>query len=484
MQKNNPHMLKIRKLADKSGIILLAIITLVYIIIAISSHNHFLTYGWDLGYFDQLIWKISHGFYPYSTLSEVNILAGHFSPILFLFAPFYLIWPNPKMLLILQAAVMVFAAWPLYILAQSKTHDRFISVAIISAYLFFIGTQWSILNEFHEITVTPLLITFVYLSLEKRNNRMLLISVILLFLVKEELALLNGSFGLMMIFAYRRIKEGLTLFIFSVLFFFFLTNVFMPAVSEKGVYQHLHLSNEAKSPSDFLVKSITDPVFAIKSLVTPKDKIYTLGSSLFSFAFIPVFAPIGILFPLFEQFLTRFLYTGPQYTYWQNVNHHAAPAAILLAIASIYGTQNLLIKFKSHKKEIHKYLPVFLFTVVVIQDIYFKAPIHSIFKKQLYTSENWMRDDYLIIDRAEKIPANIPIAAQNSIFPHLSHREKIYLLPNIYDAEYIIVDLHDGPNKYAPLSHKEMENFVSGLVTAKKFKLFIRQNDTMILKKI
>jgi len=140
----------------------LLLATTVYSFIAITSHNHFLTFGWDLGFFDQLIWKVSRSFYPISSLNKVNILANHFSPILFFFAPLYWIWSDPRMLLMAQALLVVFAAYPLYLLSFYKTKNRLFSLAVVFSYLFFLGTQWSILNEFHELTVAPLFIILTF----------------------------------------------------------------------------------------------------------------------------------------------------------------------------------------------------------------------------------------------------------------------------------------------------------------------------------
>jgi hypothetical protein len=53
------------------------------------------------------------------------------------------------------------------------------------------------------------------------------------------------------------------------------------------------------------------------------------------------------------------------------------------------------------------------------------------------------------------VPENASVATINSVFPHLSQRDKIYLLPEINDAEYIVLDLEDGPNKYSPLDYHQ-----------------------------
>ncbi len=457
--------------------------SIIYSFIAVTSHNHFQTFGWDLGFFDQLIWKASQGIFPLSTLNNVNILANHFSPILFFYVPFYWLWSDPRALLISQAFLVVFAAWPLYLLAYYKTKNIFFSFAIIFSYVFFIGTQWSILNEFHETTIVPLFLSLIFLGLEKKKLLMFWIAMIGLFLVKEEFMLLISSLGLTIFWYFKRRKMGIFLTVFPLIFFFFLTGFFMPVISEKGVYQHEHLSSIAKSPQDFIFKIVTDPIFAGKSLVTPPEKIKTLILSLLSFAILPIFAPLGILLPLIEQFLVRFLYTGPQYTYWQNVNHHAAPVAILLPIASIYGALFLERKLKFSKKKFFAFLALILLVATISQDIILKAPIHSIFKKSFYETLPWMRDNNQILLEAKRIPSDIPIATQNSMFPHLSQREKIYLLPEVKDAEFLVVDFHNGPNKYAPLSQVEMVNFINRLINSGQFEVIKQIGEAILLKR-
>lgn len=452
-------------------------ISIIYAFISVASHDHFQTFGWDLGFFDQIIWKVSRGIFPFSTISKVNLFAGHFSPILILFAPLYWIWSDPGILLITQSFLVISAAIPLYFLAKSKTGSFLFSASAVLSYVFFMGTQWTILNEFHEMAVVPLLLAVIFYSLEKKRNILYFIALFLLLLTKEEMALLVSSIGLTSYFYFGR-KKGIALFIFGIILFFFLTLFFMPRISEEGVYYQSSLSSSAKTPSEFTIKVISDPFFMMKSLITPPGKIKVLIESLLSFGILPIFAPLVILIPLAEQFFMRFIYTGPQFTFWQNVNHHAAPAAILLAVSSIYGAVRFGNIFHINKKKYWLICSLVLFFSSVSQDIIFKAPIHSIFKKQLYETQSWMKDNYDIISQ---IPGGVPVAAQNSMVPHLSQREKIYLLPEISDAEYIAVDLHDGPNKYSPFNYAEMKQLTDDLLLNKEFIIKDKKGEAILL---
>src|SRR3989344_8930775 len=99
------------KIQSRIIILFLLCVFLIYAFISVMLHMKYQTFGWDLGFFDQLVWKVSQGIFPYSSLNNVNLLANHFSPVLFMLAPFYWIWSDPRSLLIIQALVMVGASW-------------------------------------------------------------------------------------------------------------------------------------------------------------------------------------------------------------------------------------------------------------------------------------------------------------------------------------------------------------------------------------
>ncbi len=471
------------KIQNRLIIIFLLAMFVVYAFISVMLHLKHQTFGWDLGYFDQLIWKVSQGLYPLSSLSKVNLLAGHFAPILFLLAPVYWIWSDAKSLLIFQAFIMVVAAYPLYLLAMKKSANFWFSAAVIFAYLLFIGTQWSILNEYHEATFAPFFISLIFYGLEK-NRSLFWWGVLGLFGTKEEFSLLLAAIGLTVCWQFKRPKLGIALFLASIFMFFVLTEIFMPTISEKGVYQHLHLSDRVKSPAEFVKLALTDPVFILKSLVTPRQKLHTLFWSLWAFGFLPLLAPIGVFIPLLEQFLMRFLYTGPQFTVWQNVNHHAAPTAILLAISVIYALPRLTYfiqtKTKWNQQETYLVFAIWLLSFTIFQDIYFKAPLHSLFKKNFYMVETFVKDNQEMI---QQIPDSATVAAQNSLIPHLSQRENFYLLPETGEAEYIAVDLHDGPNKYAPVSISEIVELVQEATRSGKYQIKSKINEAILLEK-
>ena len=462
----------------------LIFVSLIYLFMSINLHNRFMTYALDLGVFDEWIWKISRGKFPYSGVGCNWMIEDHFQIILYLLAPLYWLWNDVRVILIAQSFAFVFAGLPLYLLTRSLTKHVLLSFATVFAYLFFIGTQFAILNEFHQITAAPLFIALAYLFLEKKKIKLFVYSILFLLFIKEDLALLVGAIGLGLLFRKENRKLGLIVAVVGFSFFFFLVYVFMPFISVKGVYDHFHFGAAGKTPVDIIIKVITDPLFFLKSLVWPLVKVKTIIQSFTTFAFFPLLSPLTIIIPLFFDFSTRFIYAGPQFTKWVLVNHHAAPSAVLLAIATIYGVVKLRnsIKNKHLKLKFFSMSAILIISATIVNNLIFHGPINSLFKRQFYEEELWMQN---VREAIAQIPQNASVAAQNNLAPHLTHRDDIYRIPFGLNSQYMVVDLHAGATNYAyaPLSYQEMKDFVDELLSSKRYSIVYQKGEAMLLKR-
>src|SRR3990167_290836 len=118
-------MIKIKKLTfSKTDVLVIAtviIFSIIYALMSIVKHNSFQTFGWDLAVFDHGIWQWAHFKIPYSSFHDLPWLADHFHLILITLAPFYWIWSDVRVLLIVQAFLVSFGALPLYYLSKKVT---------------------------------------------------------------------------------------------------------------------------------------------------------------------------------------------------------------------------------------------------------------------------------------------------------------------------------------------------------------------------
>lgn len=452
-----------------------------YSFLVIRNHDQFQTFAWDLGFFDQLLWKASKFTYSYSTIGDLTILGDHFQPILFFMIPLYWLWSNVKAILIAQAFLVVSAALPLYFLSYKILKTKLASWAIAISYLFFTATQFTVTNEFHQSAFIPLFLNCLFLFVFQKRWLYYWFMVIGLILTREEMGLLVSSIGIMLILKKATRQIGMLTFFIGLISFFLSVYYLIPLFNPQKIYPHFGYGIVGETPTQVIINFFKQPKIFLSSLIFPTIKIKTVFSSFFSFAFLPIFSPI-FLIPICQQFIVRFLDSITIHR-WVNLNHYAIPLSSLMAVASIYGISNLHKLLKNldicFKKNI-EFLSLALIFFTGLQNFLFHGPINSLTKKQLFETQPWMLDNYNV---KKKIPEKAAVAAQNSLVPHISHREKTYLLPKINDADFLWVDLADGPNKYAPLNHQEINNLIQELIKKGEYQIYYQQGKSLLFKR-
>ncbi|MGC9040356.1 MAG: DUF2079 domain-containing protein [Roseiflexus sp.] len=137
---------------------------------------------YDLGNMAQAIWSGARGeplLYSRPEGSRASRLAGHVEVGYFLFAPFYALWPDPRMLLVAQAALFALGAIPVYRLAWRRldapySGERAMPYAarcLTLIYLLYPTAQTSVLFDFHADTVAAPLILLALDALDVRSWR-------------------------------------------------------------------------------------------------------------------------------------------------------------------------------------------------------------------------------------------------------------------------------------------------------------------------
>ncbi len=452
--------------------VLLSAFAAIYAFISVQKHNHFQSFAWDLGFFDQLIWKISQNLTPLSSLGNLHILGDHFQPVVYVFAPLYWFYNDVRILLVFHAIIAVLGAYPIYLLSRKILKNRTLSLAVVFNFLLYTGFQHAVLDGFHQSVVSVFIIGWVFYSLETKRYRFYWFGILLLLLVKEEYGLLVSFIGLVVATFYRQKQVGLITFVLGILFFFAAIYFFIPFF-QKGPYTHFGYGILGQTPGEVLKNIVLKPYVFIPLLVLPPVKLNTVLSMFISFGFLPLLAPLHLL-PVIQQLVVRFIDTVTQHR-WVNTNHYVFPLVPLLSIASIYSVRKIQKKFPHNST-----LALYIFVWALGQNLFYHGPLNSIFKRQFYANYMWETNASELLTH---IPPTAIVASQNSLLPHLSHRSKFYLFPEIGDAQYIAADLHDGPNKYSPVTYTQTKTLINSLLDKHLYTVIWRKGESILLKR-
>ncbi len=199
--------------------------------------------GSDLGLFTQTLAAAWHGFA--NTTEGGSHFRVHFSPILFLCAPFVIATHSSLTLVALQACAGALAAPPLFYLARKRMPQR-LALGCAGIVLLYPPLAGVVFADFHENGFAPALTLWLLWALDARRFALAALFLGLLLGVKEDQATILGFAGLvaMMWYARRRDRAGLLFalgtFAASVAVFVAFFEVVRPLAGARDVWGPTH----------------------------------------------------------------------------------------------------------------------------------------------------------------------------------------------------------------------------------------------------
>lgn len=200
--------------------ILFAVLSMTWTVSSCLRHEVFHT-SFDMAIFVQAIWNTLHGAFLYSSIKGgICILADHFSPILAVLALPYALWPDPKFLLLLQAAAVASSVFPIFFLAKEQWRQDSLAVLFVIAFALYLPVRNAVRFDFHaELLATPALL-WVFIWLGKGKTFLSSLGLAFALLTKENAACVTFAMGFYGFFFTSRKKWGVGWMIFSIFYFF------------------------------------------------------------------------------------------------------------------------------------------------------------------------------------------------------------------------------------------------------------------------
>jgi len=265
--------------------------------------HHFLFPSFDLAIYDNLVWNTSHGrFLATSLIRGGTHMGAHFDPLLVALTPFYLLSPRAETLLIIQSAWLASGAIPLYLISSRVLQGTVAAVVVAGAYLLHPALHGINLYEFHSLAlVVPLVIWSLYF-LERDSAKGYWITLVLILLTREDMALLACGIGLFAADGLGRPRRGLTTIGCALLYFVLIkvfvmaeSGIFMSGTGDSYSYRFNYeqmIPYEGGGAKELLLSLVTNPIFALR-VVLEEAKLYFLAVILLPCCFLPLFAKRG-----------------------------------------------------------------------------------------------------------------------------------------------------------------------------------------------
>src|SRR3989344_3848184 len=265
-------------------------------------HDNFYTARFDLGNMDQVVWNTLHGRifeFTDSTAAQgdgiVSRLVFHADFILILLAPLYLIWENPKMLLLTQTIVLAFGSIFVYLISKEVLKNKQISLIFAFAYLINLAVNWVNLYDFHPVALATTFLLAAFYFLIKKRYFLLVLFLILAGICKEQIWVINFLFGLYIVYKHKNMLLGTTISLVSLVIFYLLVWKLIPGVRAEDHFALKFYSDYGESPTDIIKNILFSPGKVWETILKP-DRLDFIKQLFLPLGYLSLLAPVFLIF--------------------------------------------------------------------------------------------------------------------------------------------------------------------------------------------
>lgn len=440
-------------------------------------YTNFYTGRFDLGNMDQTVWNTLHNkFFTLTNPDGTNIvsrLSYHADFILILLVPFYLIWQDPRMLLLIQSFIIGIGGIFIYLIVLKQFNNKALAFAFSLSYLLYPALGYSNLYDFHAVSLIPTFFLGAYFFIKNKQYFLSILLLILAGICKEEVWAITALFGIYIFFWEKKKIIGFLIFSVSSFLLFFLFLYAIPHFHDGPHFAFSYYSDFGTNPAQIIQTIIFNPVKTFKIISEPVKFIY-FNQLLMPVFYLPFFSIFYMLFAL-PDLIMNILSTNSQLhqIYYQ----YTGGVTAFIFISSINSVYFLKEKFK--------FIPINFLIFLIIASSFLSAyvlgPLPFSLKPNIDMFDKPLKNADIISDFLDNVGSSYSIASTNNLGSHLSHRSKIFTIPvGIDQADIVTFLLND---KFAQPSLKAQIKIAEKMKHDKNYIEVIKLNDFLVFEK-
>ncbi len=454
--------------------------------VAFARHDNFYSLRLDLGNMDQTVWNVLHGngftlTDPMGTAQESR-LAVHADFLMILMAPLYLLWSNPKMLIVVQVVIVCLGALPLYWIVRDRLKSQKLALLFALGYLLYPPLERMMLHDFHAVALSTTFLLFAYWYMIKERYGWFVVFAVLSAFGKEQVWLAVGLMGVYIAIRNKRVVLGLVTAGLGFFFFYYLFWKAIPAVTPARQHFALTYLSDFGDRQNAIIKNIIEnPWSVIRTALLP-DRLYYYFQLLLPVAFLPLFAPWALLFGAHSMLINvlsnNTLMRQIDYQYTSDITPF-----VFIAAAEGYAvlrTWLSRLRYTNHHVRLLRWLPVIVITTIVGTSVAWGELPMEMQSRFLYFTSSKPENE--TIRRVEAMMKPVyTVSVTNNIGAHFSERKYLYNFPlNALTADYSIALLGD---QYAWPSGDAQKAAVDALLKSPEYTLVVHENDFYAFKR-
>ncbi len=414
----------------------------------------------------QMLWQMSRHFTPDTTLEfgeTVSHFAVHFSPIFYLYLPFYMAIPSPVTLYVLQTAAVLSAVIPLSKIAKAKGLSNGMTVVLCLLFCLFPALIGGTSGGFHEYALLIPLLLWLIWALETRKIWGVITFGVLCLCVRETTAVYLIALGLYWLIAHgfsrnhehkkQDILSGLIMAAISLLYLCATLAILTYWGQGTLITRFANVTGIYNTTFGTLIKEFfVNPALVLYEILTTSKLLFVLCLLL----------PLGVL-PFVRKQKSALILLLPlvvlnllsDFSYHIRFDYPYALGSIAflfyMVILALSERQNR----PEHHPQIARWIALaFCFTLIVGA---YRGANESYQFEYLCSGT---REPSVITEALEIIPEGASVSASGRLLVALSDREQVYTLSHKVDTEYVVLDLRDEWNQMSDAA-KTLETYRS-----------------------
>lgn len=428
--------------------VLIAFFAIAYVRLALYNHYIFRT-GEDLAHYGQSLWHLSHGRLPYSSFKGFVLWGDHGHFIMALLAPLFRLWPDVRLLLILQALAVTLSGLAVFRVAAHRLASRWFGLATLFSYLSFIGIQYALNFDFHPSVLTGVALCWVLYALYFKQPWLYGVALGLGLLTREDAGPIFFLLGVYLLLR-RRWRLGLATMAVAATVFLLVVYQIMPIWTPGGV-PLLYLDDDNKNFWHLVGNFLKYPQVYLQDMFDTEQKRATINTLFASFGYLPLLSPFTYITTA-SIFFSRFVNTNDYR--WAIDNHSNANILPLLVFGAIFAAHTVTRAFTRLTGRLPVTLPPRLVSLALGSWLVVSALLTGWTSSALplphfFSPASWPVTDVPAARAASfatavatHIAPTDKVSASSGMTGHLSSRWDIYNFPHGLDqADVVIVSL-------------------------------------------
>jgi len=364
------------------------------------------TRAFDLGIFAQAVWNTLQGDFLFSSIKEnINLMGDHVSPILLVTAPFYAIWPDPRMLVLLQAIAAASSFFPLALIARDKLRNRSLVLIFLLMFFFFQPMRAALHEDFHPEVLAEPFLWWAFLFLDRKRIKWFVLSLLIAVTGKENFFGIAFMFGFYA-WVWKRLRGlGIFLMLGSAALVMWETKWLVP-----------HLTGTVYFYGGNYSRMLADPIHGILLKLLSLESLEYIFKIFVPFLFLPFFhlSTLVLIFPVLFQNLLSSNGSMRSFNY-----HYLTGMTPFLFISTICAIQSL----SSKRPWVQAHLGVLAFILLSVSVL--RSGVSEYWFFWNIRSHRTPHTE-MIREKLGKIPREARVLTHNGLVPQLCNRKYIY----------------------------------------------------------